>query len=468
MQKHCQIPTPIEYVRTMLDLAGYTENLYGKTILENSCGEGRVLTEIVRRYIDDCRKNNYSNDTIRKGLQKDIKAYEIDPQCAKKCIDKLDELAADMNLEEIHWNIKTEDYLETSGESFDFIIGNPPYVTYHLLSDEERSQLKRKFESCKQGRFDYSYAFVEKSIKSLNQHGVLVYLIPYSIFRNKFAHTLRELIKRDIVSIIDYSGVNVFEDVTASTAIIHLIKGSNGQTMIYRKGTDTKRTLIRKEKLAEKWLFTQKTSGKRFGDYYTVQNNVATLYNKAFLISEYEEDEAYVVVDGYKIEKAILRNAVSTKSCKKKDGKDRIIFPYRNHDGSYDRITESDMGMNFPGALSYLRQFADNLNDRDSSEGVLWYEYGRTQALSEIYDEKLIISMVITRKVTVYKADAESVPYAGYFIKAKNKQSHDLNFAKLLLEAPEFYEYVKNVGTPTTETSFRISVRDIEDYSFAD
>jgi len=466
MQKHCQIPTPIEYVRTMLDLAGYTENLYGKTILENSCGEGRILIEIVRRYIEDCRKNNYSDESIIKGIQKDIKAYEIDPQCVKKCIERLDDLAAEMNLEKIHWNIKTEDYLETGGESFDYIIGNPPYVTYHLLKEEERSQLKGKFESCLHGRFDYSYAFVEKSINSLNQQGVLVYLIPYSIFRNKFAHTLREMIKRDLISIIDYSGINVFGDVTASAAIIHLIKGSDGQTMIYRKGTDTEHTLIRKETLAEKWHFIPKTSGKRFGDYYTVQNSVATLYNKAFLISEYEDDEAYVVVDGYKIEKAILRNAVSTKSCKKKDGKDRIIFPYRNHDGSYERITESDMEKNFPGALRYLGQFSANLDERDSSEGVLWYEYGRTQALSEIYGEKLIISMVITTKVTAYMADAESVPYAGYFIKAKNEQEYDLNFAKQLLEAPEFYEYVQNVGTPTTETSFRISVKDIENYTF--
>lgn len=36
------------------------------------------------------------------------------------------------------------------------------------------------------------------------------------------------------------------------------------------------------------------------------------------------------------------------------------------------------------------------------------------------------------------------------------------------IEAPEFCEYVKNVGTPTTETSFRISVKDIENYYFLD
>ena len=180
MQKHCQIPTPEDYVKTMLDLAGYTENLYGKKVLENSCGEGRILVEIVHRYIDSCRRSNYSDEVIKRGIQRDITAYEIDSQCVKKCVDTLDEVAVKMKLKDVQWNIKRADYLETEEEYYDYIIGNPPYVTYHLLSDEERVQLKDNFVSCSEGRFDYCYAFIEKSIRSLNRQGVLVYLIPYS------------------------------------------------------------------------------------------------------------------------------------------------------------------------------------------------------------------------------------------------------------------------------------------------
>ena len=126
------------------------------------------------------------------------------------------------------------------------------------------------------------------------------------------------------------------------------------------------------------------------------------------------------------------------------------------------------MRENFPGIMGYLQRFIINLKHRKSSEGVQWYEYGRTQALSEIHGEKLILSMVFTTRVTVYKVGAESVPYAGYFIKAKENNNYTLDFAKQLLEMPEFYEYVKNVGTPTTETSFRISVKEIENYTFDD
>ena len=65
MQNHCQISTPKEYVKSMLDLVGYTKNLHGKTVLEDSCGEGDILIEIVRRYITDCRKlNRLSNESI--------------------------------------------------------------------------------------------------------------------------------------------------------------------------------------------------------------------------------------------------------------------------------------------------------------------------------------------------------------------------------------------------------------------
>ena len=467
MQKHCQIPTPIEYAKTMLDLAGYIKDLYGKSILENSCGEGGILVEIVSRYIGDCRNKKLSDETIREGLQRDIKAYEIDQQCVQKCIDKLDEIIAEKNLGKVHWNIETANYLESEDNSYDYIIGNPPYVTYHLLTDEERAFLKENYESCALGRFDYSYAFVEKSIKSLNNHGILVYLIPYSIFRNIFAQRLREMIKEDLVSIIDYSGVNVFENVTASAAVIHLVKGSNRKTIDYKKEADDKCFSICKDILTEKWFFCKKAEGKRFGDYFTVKNSVATLYNKAFVISKYqEEDSQYFIIDGRRIEKSILRDAVSTKSCKKKEGKDKIIFPYRIHNDGYERISEDDMQELFPETLNYLQRFKESLKKRKSSEGVLWYEYGRTQALNDIYGEKLIISMVITTKVTTYMADANAVPYAGYFIKAKNNKDYDLDFAKQLLEAPAFYEYVKNVGTPTTETSFRISVKDIEDYRF--
>lgn len=41
-----QIFTPDKYVEDMLDRIGYVKNLIGKTILENSCGQGNILVPI--------------------------------------------------------------------------------------------------------------------------------------------------------------------------------------------------------------------------------------------------------------------------------------------------------------------------------------------------------------------------------------------------------------------------------------
>lgn len=465
MQRSCQIPTPSEYSNIMLDEAGYLTDLAGKRVLENSCGEGNILTEIVRRYISDCKKKGLSLEQIQRGLMQDIVGYEVDQACVDACIEKLNAIVCAEKLPNVEWNIKTADYLYADNDMFDYVIGNPPYITYHNLTDVERDSLKQNFASCQKGRFDYYYAFVEKSFHSLKTGGILVYLVPFSIFRNKFAGTLRTMIKDDITDVLDYSGIQVFEGVTTSSAVITIQKGSNQKNLHYTEKISGRSIQIEKDMLQEKWFFGSQKGKERFGDYYSVQNSVATLCNDAFLVTEYEDADEYVIVNDHHIEKDILRPAVSTKSCKYNDQQQaRIIFPYKTNGTGYSHYSEQEFQSAFPGAHAYIQSFSDRLAKRKVNPGVQWFEYGRTQALNEVSGEKLIIPMVITSKVTAYLAEADSIPYAGYFIKSKAEYS--LQFAKQLLESPRFYEYVKEKGTPTTKTSYRISVKEIEDFTF--
>jgi hypothetical protein len=449
----------------MLDKAGYLTDLAGKRVLENSCGEGNVLEEIVFRYIADCKRKAFSTEQIQLGLMQDIVGYEVDQTCVDICIEKLNAILDAENIGKVKWNIRVEDYLRSTYDNFDYIIGNPPYITYHNLTEDERSFLKQKFLSCSKGRFDYYYAFVEKSYGELKNGGSLVYLVPFSIFRNKFAGILRTLIKNDIVSVLNYSGIKVFEHVTTSSAMICIKKGSN-QEVLYYTDTVAKETLqISKGILSDKWFFSANPGEKRFGDYYSIQNSVATLCNDAFLVTTYEDSEKYIMVNGKRIEKEILRPAVSTKSCKYSDWQQsRIIFPYKSNENGYSRYSETEFKRTFPHTYTYMQSFSERLEKRKINAGVQWFEYGRTQALNEVFGEKLIIPMVITSKVTAYLAEENSIPYAGYFIKPKAEYS--LQFAKQLLESPRFYEYVKEKGTPTTKTSYRISVKEIADFTF--
>ena len=87
MNKKCQVFTPKNYVRELLDSVGYTDHLYGKKILENSCGDGNILVAVVQRYIDDCVALGLSKSQIKDGLERDIYGVEIDLEQHQKCIE---------------------------------------------------------------------------------------------------------------------------------------------------------------------------------------------------------------------------------------------------------------------------------------------------------------------------------------------------------------------------------------------
>ena len=210
MANNCQVPTPPKYVNELLDYIGYTHNLYDKSVLENSCGEGNILKEIVRRYITCSLEEGYNKEQIVNGLENRITGYDIDPKCVNKCIEMLNEFVQKYGLTNIQWNICRKDYLKCNRGSYHFIISNPPYITYHDLSVEQRNFLKEKYITCKKGRFDYYYAFIEAGLRDLAKDGKLVYLIPYSVMRNKHAEKVRMLIKGYLKGIIDYKGIQLF------------------------------------------------------------------------------------------------------------------------------------------------------------------------------------------------------------------------------------------------------------------
>ena len=252
----CQKFTPDDMVKKMLDLAGYTKNLVGKTILENSFGSGNILVEIVKRYIEDCIQTGLCPGTIATNLTRDIFGVELDQELFNSCVKRLNKIAGEYGILDVTWSLYNGNALSGSGNilveivkryiedciqtglcpgtiatnltrdifgveldqelfnscvkrlnkiageygildvtwslyngnalthtfdrEFDFIIGNPPYIAYKDLDNDSKDYLKKNFISCKQGKFDYCYAFIECGIKLLSPAGKLVQLVPSS------------------------------------------------------------------------------------------------------------------------------------------------------------------------------------------------------------------------------------------------------------------------------------------------
>ena len=139
------------------------------------------------------------------------------------------------DLEEYEFNLKCCDSLFSDWkkvfniESFDYIIGNPPYINNHDLKDEYIENLKRTFETTKEGVFNIFYAFIEKSAYTLSDTGKIGYIIPNNFLHIKSAERLRQFIKNNklLNTIIDFKDNTVFSHVLTYNSIIFLNKNNS-------------------------------------------------------------------------------------------------------------------------------------------------------------------------------------------------------------------------------------------------
>ncbi len=470
MAENCKIYTPDNWVGILLDEVGYKTDLYGKRILENSCGTGNILRRIVERYILDAIKSGYTTEQIKEGLQRDITGLEIDQDSCKKCKKRLNYMAQKYDIVGVKWNIVQCDALMYDLTEYSYVIGNPPYITYHDLSLETREYLRTNFVTCKKGRFDYCYAFIEQSMKNLQYRGTLAYILPNSILKNVWAKDLRTFIKPYLRKIIDLKNKNVFEDVTLSPIILVAKKEKRTSAAKVQYQCEDENLMLRLSEDSfqeDLWaLGNYVTSSKcRFGDYFQVANSVATLFNEAFLLKDYRiKNKKYVMVKDKLIERAILRHAVSIKTANV-EKQPLIIFPYSYADDkSLVRYSEEEFQRKYPCAMNYLLQYKDSLEERCSDKTAKWFEYGRSQAIGHLNCEKLVLSTMVSGKIKIEYAGDEEIPYAGLYVVEKGRIS--LDKAKEILEREDFLSYVKQYGVPTAENSYRISKKIIENYTF--
>ncbi|WP_455938196.1 Eco57I restriction-modification methylase domain-containing protein [Gemella morbillorum] len=467
----CQVFTPQNYVKELLDSVGYCQDIVNKTILENSFWDGNILVEIVKRYIKEAKKLEYSDEKIKNGLEKDVYGFEIDEKQFEKCIHKLNLITEKIGLQNVKWNIYNEDYLKSEVNiQFDFIVGNPPYITYSDLSLEERTFIRRKYGTCQEGKFDYCYAFIEHSIKSLSNKGRMSYLIPSSIFKTVFGDKLREFMNPFIIEIKDYTREQIFDNALVKSAIIIIDKNYNREKIQYLDMSNNRELSIHKTTMEKKWIFSNELNmGKnRFGNYFKVSHVIATLLNKAYVIKEdiYDDKGDYYKIGNIEIEKEIVSPTASPRSMRYAKI-EKIIFPYKYINNNLIKLEEDELKKQYPGAFAYLSQFKKELKNRKSDENAKWFEYGRSQALLGIKCEKLLISTIVTDKVSVYRLTEEYVPYGGMYISIKEEnKEYDLDFAKKILESKKFMKYVKKIGINISGSSLRITSKDIENFYF--
>lgn len=459
----CQKFTPENIVETMLDLAGYNTGLIGKTVLENSFGTGNILKAVVEKYIESAIDEGVDKKAISRGLSEDIYGVELDKELYEGCLADLNAIVAKYHLPSVRWKLFNDNALTFKFDTkFDYLIGNPPYISYKEMDKSTRQALQKTYKTCQKGKFDYCYAFIELGISLLKEKGKMVQLIPNNLYKNVFAQELRDLLSEHILCVYDYPNQKLFDKTLTSVSIFLYDAGTTLNYLTYENKTTRKTSRIDRSILKDKWVFEKNNpplkTPVRFGDRFHASIAIATLCNKAYLIDQHSIVEE-------KLEKEVIHKAASPKTLRY--GKsNHIIFPYRYENGLLSRYSEDEFENLFPNVVRHFKEFEKDLNDRDSDKSAAWFEYGRSQALAHLNKEKILISTIITNKVEAYKIDAETIPYSGIFITLKDNNS-TLDDAIDILKSKSFIDYVRRIGISISGQSLRITCKDINDFVYS-
>lgn len=217
------VPTPAPTVRLMVEkLFADRPPTAGSSVLDPGCGDG-VFIAVVLDYLRE-----------RSLPIPRIVGVELHPERA--------EAAARRFASVPQVEIREADFLELEGESFDYVIGNPPYVSIGGLSLGERERYRARFLTAR-GRFDLYGLFFEQALRLLSATGRLVFITPEKFLYVESASALRSLLLRRSVSELDFQAEATFADLVTYPIVTTLDGAASKGATVVRDRTGESRVV---------------------------------------------------------------------------------------------------------------------------------------------------------------------------------------------------------------------------------
>ena len=295
-------------------------------------------------------------------------------------------------------NIRHGSFFEqTDWESkFDIVIGNPPFVRIHNIDANIKDQIQN-FSFCF-GMYDLYYAFYEYGLKMLNPTGKLLYISPNSFTKNASGKIMREYIEKHhlLKYFEDFSDIQKFEGFSTYTCIV----------LLSNEG----------EEIPIPWNKPRKKIGL---SYTSIQNGLATLADRIFIQDSFPD-----------LEKECIRPIIKASTGEIKE----CIFPPK---------TEEEL-KTFPKTYAYLLSNKEKLESRSLSGTTKWFQFGRSQGLANIDNEKIVISTTMPNDHLKYiRVGPEYLVYSGLYATA-----NDLDLLEKELQSEDLLDYLIDNGKP--------------------
>jgi adenine-specific DNA-methyltransferase len=378
--------------------------------LDPSCGCGAFLIGLVEYYQKTFNKS--VKEIIKENIYgSDILNYNVK---RSKIILSLFGLQNNEIIQESDFNIYNQDSLKANwGNEFEIIVGNPPYVKFQDLSDDNRLYLINNWKSIENGTFNLYFAFFELGHKLLTKNGKLGYITPNNYFTSLAGLSLRQyfLQNKCVTRIVDFRHKKVF-DAQTYTAITFANKMIN-ESILFDK--------IKDEQSCSDFLITANGSpnylenlevgkwrllktneqeniktieriGTPIKQLFNIAVGIATLKDEVFFVDSVNEENGYLTKTTengtFLIEKEITRPVYKISQFKsQKDIENntlRIITPYHTNSKTAVPILEEEFIAKYPKCYEFLLSEKEKLEGRGKGKKVFspFYVWGRTQGIT--------------------------------------------------------------------------------------
>lgn len=319
-------------------------------------------------------------------------------------------------------NFLSEGMLEEDG--FEYIIGNPPYVSIEQLNEVEKEKYRSNFSTAT-NRFDLYLLFFERSLDLLSDGGVLTLITPEKFEYVDTASPLRKKLTNDLFRIkeIEHVEENTFGGLVTFPCVTTTKKmdesGNEKTKIVLRDGTTHSSNLPDN---GDSWApYIRENGVDRINYDATLEEvteriscGVATGADSVFVHeledvpNSLDEKWTYPTVSGRQLEE----NGPYTNSV--------FICPYLDNG---DLPEEKDLGL----FGEWVQQHRERLEDRScvKKDGKPWYAWHENPPLQDILRPKIVFKditkkpefwaeergTVVPRHSVYYTIPKENVPY---------------------------------------------------------
>ena len=455
---HGQVYTPQYMVKNMLNYAEYNtgKHILKKHFMDNSCGMGAFLCKAVKRYIRSAMEQHYSNREIVSDLETYIHGIDNDTDAVNKCVSNLNDIAARYDIRGVVWDIRCEDTLTVTEYDgmMDFVVCNPPYVRVHNLSDSYDAV--KTFEFAKKGMTDLYLVFFEIGFRMLSPKGVMCYITPSSWLNSVSGKALREYMarERNLMSITDFGHYQIFKGNSTYTSVTVFNKATRIPYFDYYQFDEVKKkrelkcllsyddiTIDGKFYLDRKENLDHLREIKSCAcDKIQVKNGFATLSDNSF-IGEHIPDSPITI--------PIIKASTGHMT--------KCLYPY-DKDGNalpYDTV------FSYKTVAEHLNREMPSLTAK-KRDGGEWYNYGRTQAINDVYRPKITVNNLLRDKndLKVSFAEEGCGVYSGFYILG----DITLDMVADILRTDDFVSYVKMLRKYKSGGYYTFGSKDLEQY----